>query len=236
MDNIYHDEYEEYYDDNPSLFSYIEIIIITLFMIIGMIGSVYLVKSFNEVVKLFEITPHNQSLIIMLIFKISFCIFIALLVLLIKYRLHHYSYESLSSYLGFGRPNWKFLLVWVIVNIGLAYLTWGNNFTATNLRITENIMSYGVWLTLLNITLVTPICEELFFRGFLWRAVLDISESETTAFWISGGLFTLAHLNFSPVALLSYMFSSWLYLRARIVGGTLIFAIVLHFYIILSLF
>lgn len=77
--------------------------------------------------------------------------------------------------------------------------------------------------------IIAPIYEEILMRGFLWRATLDAFQSERIALILSSAVFAFAHYNFDPTAVMFYFISSFIFVSARTTGGTLAFAIFLHF-------
>ncbi|WP_228707212.1 CPBP family intramembrane glutamic endopeptidase [Moraxella equi] len=92
------------------------------------------------------------------------------------------------------------------------------------------MLNYGLWATLISTVIITPICEEIIFRGFLWRATLDAFQSERMALIISSStVFAFTHYNFNPSSVLFYFIGGFIFVYARTTGGTLAFAIFLHF-------
>lgn len=220
----YNEEYEE------PLFSKLSVITFSIiFLIFGISSSVIFNFINNKIIKVVYIYEYNERLMSLLTFKIALFMATIFIIALIVYRLYHYSYESLSSYLGFNKPNWGFLLLWTAILIGLHSLSWADGTNKAHLEISENIFNYGIWITLLSTVIIAPVCEEIICRGFLWRATLDAFQSEKMAFMVSSTVFALAHYRFALPAIIFYFISSWLFLRARTTGGTLAFAIFLHF-------
>lgn len=77
----------------------------------------------------------------------------------------------------------------------------------------------------LGICVMAPIMEEFFFRGFVFRSMLQ-RYNPLKAMWISAGLFALFHLNpwQAVVAFPIGMFNAWLVLRT----GGLIAGMIVH--------
>lgn len=221
--------YEEFEDDEP-LFSQTEVILFSILFLLKGVFSVILFKFLNEnIIDALYINDYNENLLFLIIFK-SMVVFTTLFIIgFVYYRLYHYSYESLSSYFGFGKPNWGFLSLWTIIFISVHSFEWANQARDIHLRLSENILNYGLWATLISTVIIAPICEEIIFRGFLWRATLDAFQSERMALIISSTVFAFTHYNFNPSSVLFYFISSFIFVYARTTGGTLAFAIFLHF-------
>lgn len=231
-DDILEDDFDEYFDDEDvePLFSTTEIVLFSIMFLTGGIVSLYVFKFFNNnFIKIFYLNEYNEPLLALLSMEFTMVLITAFTLWFLHYNLHHYSYESLFSYLGFHKPNWKFLALWATLFIGLHGLSWAENANETHLVLSERILNYGFWTTLLGTVVIAPICEEILIRGFLWRATLDRFQNETIAFVVSSTVFALAHYKFESNSIVFYFVISWILLRARLVGGTLAFAIFLHF-------
>ncbi|UZA44047.1 CPBP family intramembrane metalloprotease [Moraxella bovis] len=190
------------------------------------LSFIFLMK---KLLKSFILLAYNEKLWFLILFKSGLCLLTFVVIWLVHYRLYHYSYEGLSSYLGFNKPNWNFLLLWTIIFISLHSFQWANHTRAIHIRLSEDILTYGLWATLISTVIIAPIYEEILMRGFLWRATLDAFQSERIALILSSAVFAFAHYNFDPTAVMFYFISSFIFVSARTTGGTLAFAIFLHF-------
>ena len=74
--------------------------------------------------------------------------------------------------------------------------------------------SVGVILPLLYSVVVTPIFEELIFRGYVWNSLKETGKSEFLTYLISTGLFALWHLGYIDVI--------WLKMSLHEDGGDLL--------------
>ncbi|WP_147279655.1 type II CAAX prenyl endopeptidase Rce1 family protein [Moraxella lacunata] len=140
---------------------------------------------------------YNEKLWFLILFKSSLCLLTFVVIWLVHYRLYHYSYEGLSSYLGFDKLNWNFLLLWTIIFISLHSFQWANHTQATHIRLSEDILTYGLWAT------------------------LDAFQSERIALVLSSAVFAFTHYNFDPTAVIFYFISSFIFVSARTTGGHL---------------
>lgn len=224
---------DEYDDETPSLFSLLEILglfalLLMIMTIIALLGMWFLNFLFDF--EIFGFLKQNQNKLFTLCFYMAFCLATLFMVLLVKWRIDTLeSWESVSSYLGFLEPNWTVLLKWTAVIIGFRLLSWGGELSGDQIGLKDDLFVYGIWLSLLSTVIIAPIFEEIFFRGILWRAIYDKSQSFHVAFWVSGVFFALAHLNFSPIVLIHHLLFSYVVTHARLHGGTLAFSIFLHF-------
>lgn len=224
---------DDYDDETPSLFSLLEILglfalLLMIITIITLLGMWFLNFLFDF--EVFQILKQNQSKLFTLCFYMAFCLATLFMVLLVKWRIDTLeSWESVSSYLGFLEPNWTVLLKWTAIIIGFRLLSWGGELSGDQIGLKDDLFVYGIWFSLLSTVIIAPIFEEIFFRGILWRATYDKSQSFHVAFWVSGVFFALAHLNFSPFALFHHLLFSYVVTHARLHGGTLAFSIFLHF-------
>ncbi|STZ09044.1 CAAX amino terminal protease self- immunity [Moraxella caprae] len=229
-DNDFDGNFDENWGYEEPLFSKIEILIFSIATLTLGIFSTFIFHFFNEeIIKVIYPLAYNEKLWFLILFKSSLCLLTFVVIWLVHYRLYHYSYESLSSYLGFNKPNWNFLLLWTIIFISLHSFQWANHTRAIHIRLSEDILTYGLWATLISTVIVAPICEEILIRGFLWRATLDAFQSERIALILSSAVFAFTHYNFDPTAVIFYFISSFIFVSARTAGGTLAFAIFLHF-------
>lgn len=231
-DDVLEDNFEYDFDDEDDepLFSTIEIVLFSIVFLTGGVFSLYVFKFFNHnFIKIFYLNDYNEPLLALLSMEFTMILITAFTLWFLHYRLYHYSYETLFSYLGFHKPNWKFLVLWTTIFISIHSLSWTENARETHLVLSERILNYGIWTTLLGTVIIAPICEEILIRGFLWRATLERFQSEKMAFMVSSTVFALAHYKFESGFIIFYFISSWILLRARLVGGTLAFAIFLHF-------
>lgn len=172
----------------------------------------------------------NETLIKKWIANLSLLFTIIIMIVRVKIRLANTkNNELLSSYLGFHEPNWRFFWLWTTVFCILAWITWDTNYInhPQIQAIQKDVLHYGLWVKIFSTLLIAPICEEIFFRGILWTAIHDSTNSEKTAFLISSLAFAVAHMNFSYMT--QYIVISWIMVQARTVGGSLFFAIWLHF-------
>lgn len=215
----------EYDDDDEPLFSKTEIYLFSAIILVCGFCSYYVFQFFNKnFLKILYNNDYNEDLLALLSMKFSFVLITIIMLWIVYYRLTHYSYESLSSYLGFHKPNWRFLLLWATIFIFIHSVSFGENVREIHLKLSESIFNYGIWTTLLGTVLIAPICEELICRGFLWRASLDAFKSEKMAFIVSSSVFALAHYKLELGAMIFYFIMSFIFVRARLVGQTLFFA------------
>lgn len=75
--------------------------------------------------------------------------------------------------------------------------------------------SVGVILPLLYSVIVTPIFEELIFRGYVWNSLKEIGKSELRTYVISTCLFALWHLGYVDVI--------WMKMSLQDNGGDLLY-------------
>jgi len=75
--------------------------------------------------------------------------------------------------------------------------------------------SVGVILPLLYSVVVTPIFEELIFRGYVWNSLKEIGKSELMTYVISTCLFALWHLGYVDVI--------WMKMSLQETGGDLLY-------------
>lgn len=201
-----------------------------MIILIDGIFSLVIFEFVNEkIIKVVYPYEYNEALLLLFTFKGAICLTTLFIIGLVYYRLYQYSYESLWSYLGFHKPNWKFLGLWILLLMALHSFAWAGNIHQSHIRLSENVVTYGIWVTLISTVIIAPVCEEIIFRGFLWRATLDAFQSERMALVVSSGLFALAHYQLDMSALVFYFISGWILLSARLTGGTLAFSIFLHF-------
>ena len=85
---------------------------------------------------------------------------------------------------------------------------------ASTVFITRDASAAAV-VTLVYSTIVTPIFEELIFRGYVWNALIDSGKSEFQAYVFSTILFALWHLGYADVI--------WLKISLLGTGGNLLF-------------
>lgn len=168
--NYYNYEHyeDEYYDeDEEPLFSKFSVIFFSIIILIFGIGLLVIFNFINKkIIKVIYIHDYNEKLLYLLDFKTALLLMTVFIIGFIAYRLYQYSYESLSSYLGFNKPNWEFLFLWAIVLIGLHSLSWADSTNKAHLEISENIFNYGIWITLLSTVIIAPVCEEISFVAF----------------------------------------------------------------------
>lgn len=79
--------------------------------------------------------------------------------------------------------------------------------------------SVGVILPLLYSVVVTPVFEELIFRGYVWNSLREIGKSELRTYVISTGLFALWHLGYIDVI--------WLKMSLQENGGDLLYVMLM---------
>lgn len=139
--------------------------------------------------------------------------------------------ETILSYLGFHTPNWGFFCKWTVIIVLWRIVAWSVDADDSSRYIFDKFyLQHGIWWGLFVATIAAPLWEELFFRGILWTAIHDSTNSERIAFWLSSLLFFVGHLNYQPFhVLVPHLLFCWLAVRARTQGGTLAFAIWFHF-------
>lgn len=222
--------YYDNFEDNEPLFSETEVVLFSILFLFKGIFSAILFKFLNEnIIDVIYSDDYNEKLLFLITFKGIIVLTTFFIIGFVCYRLYHYSYESLSSYLGFNKPNWGVLLLWTTIFISVHSFEWANHTRVIHLKLSEDILTYGLWATLISTVIIAPICEEILFRGFLWRATLDAFQSERMALIISSAVFAFTHYNFNPSSVFFYFISSFIFVSARTTGGTLAFAIFLHF-------
>lgn len=224
-------DYDDDYDDNDEpLFSKWSVMLLAITALTTGIFSWLGFEWFNHnIIDVIYPVDYHKQLWLLVFVESMYAIMTVGMVGWVAYRLYQYSYESLPSYLGFHRPNWGYLLLWTVIFVSIHALGWANQMNDVHIRLSEMILSYGIWATLISVVVIAPICEELIFRGVLWRATLDAFGSERTALIVSSGLFAIAHLRFDVGSLIFYFVSGCVLLSARLKGGTLAFGIFLHF-------
>lgn len=222
-------------DDNEQpLFTFKQSLFLIFWFLLCVI-ILYIAMSFpfahiNQNSSAYDFVISNHNLIKQWLLNSSVVLTTIIMMMRVKIRLiNTNNNEWLSSYLGFHEPNWRFFWLWTAIFCILGWITWNTNYInhpqAQNIQ--QDVLQYGLWVNIFNILLIAPICEEIFFRGILWTAIHDSTNSEKTAFLISSLLFAAAHMNFPYMV--QYIVISWIMVRARTVGGSLFFAIWLHF-------
>lgn len=80
----------------------------------------------------------------------------------------------------------------------------------------------SLWLRALRATLVVPVIEELFWRGWLMRWIINtdflsvpLGQYQARAFWITAALFALEHGPYWEVGLLTGALYNWWMVRTR---------------------
>ena len=131
---------------------------------------------------------------------------------------------------GFDAPhNWRLVSIgvlgaWTVIlvyGIGLALIQEVTGadlgqFTEGNALPESSARTAAVWAALgLSIVVAAPLCEELFFRGFLFRA-FDTLQGTRVAYVLSGLGFALFHFNVSvvlPFWVIGVLFA-WIYRKS----------------------
>ncbi|OHR63447.1 CAAX protease [Bacillus sp. HMSC76G11] len=150
----------------------------------------------------------------------------------ISIKPHALSFKEIGL-VSFERGYWKQILLWTLALIVLSTfimifmsLMGGTYENAKTESIQQSISPLILLIGLLSASVVSPIYEELFYRGFIYRFVrnrLGIFPGNM----ISSSLFTLAHIptyNTLPVNFLSGLIFAWTYEKTN----SVIPAIIIH--------
>lgn len=88
--------------------------------------------------------------------------------------------------------------------------------------------TYKTFVAFLFVCLVTPACEEVFFRGYLMRYLLDSIASKHLCVIFSSFLFSSFHYDYSPIFLVEVFIISSMIGYARVISKSIYPCIVMH--------
>ncbi|PLR89340.1 CPBP family intramembrane metalloprotease [Bacillus sp. T33-2] len=150
----------------------------------------------------------------------------------IALRSHRLSWNVLGLRF-FSNTYWKWIIVWTVVLIAasLLILTLMELFQiGVENRKTESLKANMTWLTFsigfISAAIISPIYEEIFYRGFLYKWV-RMKWGVSTGVLFSSLIFTIVHIptyNTLPVNFISGMIFAWTYEKS----GSILPGIIIH--------
>lgn len=175
--------------------------------------------------------------------------------LLISYAIYYVSVSILATFMFDAVPHYHLILfvsstAFIIFSLVMASL-FGINWDYIRIRskvLQHTLISIllgcliGIWfysireptphITLVWVLLLDPLfvacAEELTFRGLLLQAACKAKISTNKANIIQATLFSLAHMNFSPLLITSYFIFAYAMGRVSLKKG-LLYSIIIHF-------
>jgi membrane protease YdiL (CAAX protease family) len=164
------------------------------------------------------------GLIMSIIFTLS--------VYLIALKPHQFGWEEVGLR-SFSKSYWKWILVWTVVLIVasiLLLIAMGIFHIGVDNSKTESLKAQVTWFTFtiafLSAAVISPIYEEIFYRGFLYKWIRG-KWGVAAGLIVSSLIFTVVHIptyNTLPVNFISGMIFAWTYEKS----GSIIPGIIIH--------
>lgn len=124
-------------------------------------------------------------------------------------------------------PMWLFVTVILSITVVLLTSLFGNSVDNSKTEsLQQNINLFTILLGIISAGVISPVYEEIFYRGFMYRWLRN-RLGVTVGIVISSLIFTLAHfptLNAMPVNFINGVMFAWVYEKT----GSVIPAIIIH--------
>ncbi|MBN1975247.1 MAG: CPBP family intramembrane metalloprotease [Sedimentisphaerales bacterium] len=140
---------------------------------------------------------------------------------------------TIKQYLGFNNPRFTSIIKWSLVAIG--FICFSDALTYfLNKPIVPDIMvdmyksSYFPPLLLLDVIIITPVLEELFFRGFLFEGLRNSRFKVTGTIIITSLAWSLLHSQYDVYGIFSIFLSGLLLGYSRVKSNSIYAPIAIH--------
>lgn len=153
-------------------------------------------------------------------------------VYLIALKPHKLGWKAVG-FCSFPRTYWKWIVWWlfvlIVLSIGILTLmevlqiNWENDKTDA---LQTNMNVWGIIIAFISAAIISPIYEEIFYRGFLYKWI-RMKSNVTISLLVSSTIFTIVHIptyNTLPVNFLSGFIFAWTYEKTN----SIVPAIIIH--------